>query len=42
LQAFGRAAALAVVAAQTLRMGNDGIESQAHQQVLQLLKELVK
>ena len=42
LDAQATAAALAVVAAQTLRMGNDGIETQAHQQVLQLLKELVK
>jgi hypothetical protein len=42
LQAFGRAAAQAVVAAQSLRMGNDDIEQKAHQKVLQLLKELVK
>ena len=42
LQAFGRAAAQAVVAAQSLQMGNDDIEQQSHQKVLQLLKELVK
>jgi len=42
LQAFGRAAAQAVVAAQSMQMGNDDIEQQTHQKVLQLLKELVK
>jgi hypothetical protein len=42
LQAFGRAAAQAVVAAQAKQMGNDDIEQQTHQQVLQLLKDLVK
>jgi hypothetical protein len=42
LQAFGRAAAQAVVSAQTMRVGNDDIEQQAHQKVMQLLKELVK
>jgi hypothetical protein len=42
LQNFGRAAAQAVVAAQSLQMGHDAIEQQAHQKVLQLLKEWVK
>jgi hypothetical protein len=42
LQAFGRAAAQVVVAAQSMHVGNDDIEQEAHQKVLQLLKELVK
>jgi hypothetical protein len=41
LQSFGRAAALAVIAAQALSADDETIEARAKQQVLQLLKEIV-